>query len=162
MNRYIFRVSGQRIFNYLDTMETDGKEQVYVGARCFPMLNACVERARKSHAWGIVIRHFRSRGDIRHVNLPGTVLSAEMCCAPIGTEMTISPTADCDNMVLETFLPIGYQLLFMCRATVQDSDREGVQGDRHCAIRSEYPVIPFATVRRSINTEKRLYDGQCG
>ena len=44
----------------------------------------------------------------------------------IGIEMTMAPTAEYDAMVLETFLPIGYQLLFIDRETVRDSDGDGV------------------------------------
>jgi len=38
--------------------------------------------------------------------------------------MTMAPTAEYDAMVLETFLPIGYQLLFIDPASVQDSDND--------------------------------------
>ncbi len=48
----------------------------------------------------------------------------------IGIEMTMAPTAEYDAMVLETFLPIGYQLLFIDRATVRDSDGDGVPDDK--------------------------------
>ncbi len=48
----------------------------------------------------------------------------------IGIEMTMAPTAEYDNMVLQTFLPIGYQLLFIDRGTVRDSDGDGVPDDR--------------------------------
>lgn len=44
----------------------------------------------------------------------------------IGIQMTLGPTAEYDNLVLDTFLPIGYQLLFIDRETVRDSDGDGV------------------------------------
>lgn len=47
----------------------------------------------------------------------------------VGIEMTMAPTAEYDAMVLDTFLPIGYQLLFIDRGTVQDSDGDGVPDD---------------------------------
>lgn len=48
----------------------------------------------------------------------------------MGIQMTMAPTAEYDAMVLETFLPIGYQLLFIDRESVQDSDNDGVPDDR--------------------------------
>lgn len=48
----------------------------------------------------------------------------------VGIQMTMAPTAEYDAMVLETFLPIGYQLLFIDRASVQDSDNDGVPDER--------------------------------
>lgn len=44
----------------------------------------------------------------------------------IGIQMTLGPTAEYDNLVLDAFLPIGYQLLFVNRERVQDSDGDGV------------------------------------
>ncbi len=48
----------------------------------------------------------------------------------VGIEMTMAPTEEYDAMVLETFLPIGYQLLFINRASIQDSDGDGVPDDK--------------------------------
>lgn len=44
----------------------------------------------------------------------------------IGIQMTLGPTAEYDALVLDAFLPIGYQLLFINRERVQDSDGDGV------------------------------------
>ena len=48
----------------------------------------------------------------------------------IGIQMTLGPTAEYDRLVLDAFLPIGYQLLFINRERVQDSDNDGVPDDR--------------------------------
>lgn len=44
----------------------------------------------------------------------------------IGIQMTLGPTAEYDSIVLDAFLPIGYQLLFVNREDVLDSDGDGV------------------------------------
>lgn len=48
----------------------------------------------------------------------------------VGIEMTMAPSEEYDAMVLDTFLPIGYQLLFIDRGTVQDSDGDGVPDEK--------------------------------
>lgn len=48
----------------------------------------------------------------------------------VGIQMTLGPTAEYDQLVLDTFLPISYQLLFIDRGSIEDSDGDGVPDDK--------------------------------